>query len=93
MSRSDFAYYPGKGTTGTITLDVSPTDSNTTNAVGVNLYQNGTTLKSMNALGATSRRNSATFSSATAGPVLVQVYNYLPDQTASHKLTITGAAQ
>lgn len=85
--------YPGNGTTGTITLDVTPNDSNLTNAVGVNLYQNGGTLKSMNALGTTSGTNSTTFSSATAGPILVQVYNYLPDQTASYHFTITGASQ
>lgn len=85
--------YPGNGAIGTITLDVTPNDPNLTNAVGVNLYQNGTTLKSMNALGTMSGTNSATFSSANAGPVVVQVYNYLPDQTAAYHFTITGASQ
>ncbi|MGH2460745.1 MAG: hypothetical protein ACRDIY_17965 [Chloroflexota bacterium] len=85
--------YPGNGTTGTVTLDVTPNDPNLTNAVGINLYQNGATLKSLNALGTTSGVNSTTFSSATAGPVLVQVYNYLPGQTASYHFTITGASR
>ena len=96
-AEGSFAYYtfkyPGNGTTGTITLNVTPTDSNTTNAVGVNLYQNGVTLGSMNALGSTSGKNIQQFSSPTAGPVLVQVYNYLPGQTASYNVTITGATQ
>lgn len=90
-----FAYYefdyPGDGSTGTITLNVTPTDSNTTNAVGVNLYQNGVTLRSLNALGSTSGSNTGLFSSTTAGPVLVQVYNYLPGQTATYLFSITGA--
>jgi hypothetical protein len=90
-----FAYYPfdypGDGATGTLALTVSPTDSNTTNAVGVNLYQGGTLL-AMNALGAVSGSNSRTFAPPTAGPVLVQVYNYLPGQAASYDLAITGLA-
>jgi|GEM_PF-5350679 len=82
--------YPGDGSVGNITLNVTPSDSNTTNAVGVNLYQAGTTLLSMNAVSPKPGTNSGTFSSTTAGPILVQVYNYLPGQNASYAFAITG---
>ena len=91
-----FAYYTfnysGNGQIATFTLTVNPGDPATTNAVGVNLYQAGTTLLSMNAVSPTPGTNSRTFSSTTAGPILVQVYNYLPGQNASFAFAITGLA-
>ncbi|HVC33037.1 MAG TPA: hypothetical protein VNL16_05960 [Chloroflexota bacterium] len=96
-TNGDFTYYtfnyPGNGVTGTVALTVSPSDSNTTNAVGVHLYQGTNTLLSMNALGAVSGSKLGTFASPTAGPVLVQVYNYLPGQAASYNFAITGLTQ
>ena len=85
--------YPGNRITGTIALTVSPNDSNTTNAVGVHLYQGSNTLLAMNALGPVSGSKSGTFASATAGPIVVQVYNYLPGQAASYNFAITGLTQ
>jgi hypothetical protein len=82
--------YAGNGSVGTITLNVSPTDPNTTNAVGVNLYHAGANLPTMNGLSLTPGRNTGSFSSATAGPILVEVYNYLRGQTASYNFAITG---
>jgi hypothetical protein len=82
--------YPGSGQTGIVNLTVSPGDPLTSNAVGINLYQGSSRLASMNAVGPSPGVNSATFSSATAGPVLVQVYNFRPNQPATYSFTITG---
>ena len=82
--------YPGDGSTGTITLNVTPTDPTVGNAVGLNLYQDGTQLASMNALSPTPGTNFAIFSSTTRAPILVQVYNYDQGATASYDFAITG---
>lgn len=85
--------YPGDGSTGTITLNVAPTDPTVGNAVGLNLYQDGTQLASMNALSPTPGTNFAIFSSTTRAPVLVQVYNYDQGATASYNFAITGVTE
>lgn len=94
LAQGAFAFYtldyPGDGSVGSITLNVNPTDSNTTNAVGVNLYQAGAMLLSMNALGATSGVNLGKFSSTIRAPVLIQVYNYLPGQEATYHFSVSG---
>ena len=82
--------YPGNGEIGTFVLNVNPTDSNTTNAVGVNLYLAGTNLLTMNAKGATPGSNSGIFSSTTAGTIVVEVYSYLPNATVSYNFAVTG---
>lgn len=82
--------YPGDGSVGTITINVSSTDPAVDNAVGVNVYQSGTLLATMNALGSPAGTNSVTFSSTTPGPVLVQVYNYQQGATVSFSLSLSG---
>jgi hypothetical protein len=93
-SEGGFNFYtftnPGEGTTANISLSVTPNDPNTTNAVGVNLYQNGVNLLSMNGLSDTPGSRSGAFSTAMAGRILVQVYNYLPGLNAGYHFTITG---
>lgn len=84
--------YPGNNVVGTINLHISPNDPATANAVGVNVYQNPgpTRLATMNAVGNPPGTNTVTFSSATAGPVQVQVYNYAAGVTVSYDLSLTG---
>jgi hypothetical protein len=83
---------PSSGTTGNFSLKFTPTDSTTANAVGVNLYQNGARLLAMNGLSPTPGSNASNFSTATAGPILVQMYNYLPGSVVSYSFTVTGIA-
>lgn len=89
-----FAYYtfqyPGNGSQGTLTLSISPNDPSTANAVGVNVYQAGATLATANAVGPTPGTNSVTFSSTTAGPILVQVYNYSQGEAVGYQLSLSG---
>jgi hypothetical protein len=91
-----FAFYafdnPSIGTTGLFSLTFTPTDSTTANAFGVNLYQNGAQLLAMNGLSPNPGSNASNFSTAAAGPILVQIYNYLPASVASYSFTITGIA-
>jgi hypothetical protein len=93
-SEGAFTFYtfdnPANGTIGRVILNVTPSDSNTTNAVGVNLYEAGATLLNLNGLGSTPGTNSGTFSAATAGPVLVQVYDYLPGSNITYNFAISG---
>jgi hypothetical protein len=58
----------------------------------VNLYLAGATLLTMNGKGATPGSNSGTFSSMTAGTIVVEVYNYLPNETVSYNFAVTGIA-
>lgn len=85
--------YPGDGSVGTLTLDFSPSDPTTANAFGLNVYQAGNTITSSNAVSSTPGTTAITFSSTTAGPVLVQVYNFNPGVTVSYRLTLTGVNQ
>jgi molybdenum ABC transporter molybdate-binding protein len=84
---------PGNGSTGTITLTVNPTDPVTRDSVGVNVYQNGSTLASFNA-GTTGTgplgTNTASIPLTTAGPVLVQVFNYRDGQPANFTIAVSG---
>lgn len=82
--------YPGDGSVGTVTISASPADQAVENAVGVNVYQAGSRLATMNAISPTPGTNSVTFSSSTRGPALVQVYNYDPGVTVSYHLSLSG---
>jgi hypothetical protein len=85
--------YPGDGSVGTLTISITPSDPVTEIVVGANLYQNGTLLANMNAVGNPPGVNSVTFSSTTAGPVLVQVYNYSSSTPVSFQLQLSGVNQ
>jgi len=97
LSNGAFSYYtfdyPGDGSVGTLTIDVSPVDPTTLSSVGVTLWQAGTELANMNSVGPTPGANAVTFSSTTKGPVLVQVYNYLQGEPVSFHLAISGVTQ
>ena len=71
----DFSY-PTAGTQATLTLNYSPADPSTANAVGVNLWQNGALLATTNGVSSTPGSATLAFSSSTAGPILAQLYNY-----------------
>jgi hypothetical protein len=85
--------YPGDGSVGTLTISISPSDPVTEVVVGANLYQNGSLLANMNSVGNPPGMNSVTFSSTTAAPVLVQVYNYSSGTPVSFQLQLNGVNQ
>jgi hypothetical protein len=58
--------------------------------VGVSLFQGGYSIASINALGNTPGVNSAGFPLTTAGPVVVQVYNYGQGTMATYTVVISG---
>jgi hypothetical protein len=82
--------YPSGSPTGTLTLSFSPSDPATANAVGVDLWQNGSLIASMNGTNNPPGSRSLTFSSPSSGPVLAQVYNYAPGTTVDYQLTLSG---
>jgi hypothetical protein len=71
-------------------MTFTPTDASTANAFGVNLYQNGSKLLAMNGVSPKPGSNGSNFSTAATGPILVQIYNYLPNSVVSYSFTITG---
>jgi hypothetical protein len=85
--------YPGDGSTGTLTISITPNDPVTEAVLGANLYQSGSTLASLNAVGTNPGVNAVTFSSTTAGPVLVQVYNYSSGTPVNFQLQLSGVNQ
>jgi hypothetical protein len=90
-----FAYYtfnyPGHGAVGNLTMSFTPTDPNTSNAVGVNLWQNGVEIASVGGASTSTPGAIATsFTSASAGPVLVQAYDYLPGAPVSFQISLSG---
>lgn len=82
--------YPGHGSVGTITLSFWPNDPPAANAVGVNVYQNGTLLATMNGVGNPRGTHALSFSSATAGSILVQVYNFTSGVPVYFQLSLSG---
>ncbi|MGH7861978.1 MAG: hypothetical protein ACREOS_07010 [Candidatus Dormibacteraceae bacterium] len=82
--------YPGNGLVGTISLSFWPNDPGTANAVGVNAYQNGNLLATMNGVGNPRGTHALSFSSAKAGPVLVQVYNFTAGVPVYFQLGLSG---
>jgi hypothetical protein len=89
-----YTYYtfnsPANGATGSVTLVVSPRDPVTDTNVGVSLWQGGSAIASINALGSTPGVNSAGFPLTTAGPVVVQVSNYGRGMPATYTVVISG---
>lgn len=83
--------YPSSLPTGTLTMNFSPADPVTANGVGVDLWQNGSEIASMNGVGGSvAGTNSVSVYSGAAGPVLVQVYNYNPGVPVSFQLSLNG---
>jgi hypothetical protein len=82
--------YPSGSPTGTLTLSFSPSDPATSNAVGVDLWQNGSMIASMNGTNNPPGSRSMTFSSPSAGPILVQVYNYAPGTAVDYQVSLSG---
>lgn len=87
-----FAYYTftvaGNGSPQNVTLDYTPGGVDVGNAVVLSVYQNGQTLASLNGSHAVSPGHLVvSFSSSTAGPVLVQIANYNPSPTISYTIS------
>ena len=88
----NFTYYtfsiPGDGSTQTLTLNFSPGGIDVGNALVLSVFQNGTTLVTANGGQASAPGQlSVSFSSTTAGPVLVQIGNYNPSPTISYTIS------
>lgn len=80
--------YPGDGSTQSVTLNFSPAGADVANALIVNVYQNGNTLASVQATQAeTLGQLTVSYSSTTAGPVLIQLANYNPSPTISFTIS------
>ncbi|HEX5416747.1 MAG TPA: hypothetical protein VFZ25_13845 [Chloroflexota bacterium] len=94
-SAGNFAYYSynysGDGSPDTLTLSLNTENPAISNSVGINLWQNGSEVETMNATGSAPGTNTLTFFSGTAGPVLVQVYNYANGTPVAYQLAFTGA--
>lgn len=92
-----FRYYtltvPAAGVTAGLTLTFSPGDPATANAVGVELWQAGQRLATMNGVGPAPGTNTLPFVPQTTDPILVQVYNYAPGTPVAFTLTVQGLAQ
>jgi hypothetical protein len=84
--------YPGDGSIATLNFSVTPNDPVTMSSFGVNVYQGGTLLATNNAVGSPPGTNNVDFSSTTASPILVQVYNYGPGLPANFQLQLAGVA-
>ena len=76
--------------TGTVTLMVSPRDPVTNSTVGVNLFQGGVAIASINTASAVPGVNTAGIPLSPAGSVGVQVYNYQAGATADYTIVISG---
>jgi hypothetical protein len=92
-----FAYYtfdyPGDGSQGTITLNLTPSGTGVANAFGVSLWQNGTRIGNASGVGSTPGSNNLFFTSSVAGPILTQVYNYNDGVTVDYTITLSGVSQ
>jgi hypothetical protein len=84
--------YPGHNNTATVTLTFAPSDPTTANAVGVNAYQNGTLIQSMNGVGFPRGTHSMSFTSSSQQPVELQFYNFLPGVVVNYQISVTGFA-
>jgi hypothetical protein len=90
-----FVYYtftsPSASSAATVAVTVNPASPQTSSGSGVNLYQAGSLIASTNG-GNSSPPGAAKSVSfgASAGPVLVQVYNYLAGQPLTISFTVSG---
>ena len=80
--------YPGDGSTVTLDLTVDNTLPLQDGAAGINIYQNGNLLATSGQNGPNS--GEALFSGSTAGPILVQVFNYEAGTPIAFTLTPQG---
>jgi hypothetical protein len=91
-----FAYYtiayPGDESVGVLTLSEATTNPVTAASSGINLYQDGNLIGTANALGKNPGTNSLSFSSKSASPILVQVYNYVQDTPVDYQLSLSGSS-
>jgi hypothetical protein len=85
-------YYPGDESVGTLTLSLTPANPVTDAVVGINIYQGGSFIATSPAP-TTPGVHSATFSSTTAGPVLVHVGDYGDGVAADYQLQLAGVNQ
>jgi hypothetical protein len=93
-SAGSFVYYTmpyaGNGAIQSFTFNYSPPGAHVGNAVDVTVFQNGTQLTSVKAtqnLGNAPGVVPVSFSSAVAGPVLIQIGNYNPLVTIDYSLS------
>jgi len=85
--------YPGNGSVGSITLNFSPPDPATANAVGLDLWQDGAMIGTMNGVSSTPGTNTLSFSSSVGGPILVQVFNYTNQEGVDFTVDLSGVSQ
>jgi hypothetical protein len=87
-----YAYsYAGQNALQKITISINSDNFEVDNAVGVTLWDSmGNEIGTLNSLGDTPGTNSLTFSSETAGQVLVQVFNY-SDSPVNYSVMIAPA--
>jgi hypothetical protein len=86
--------YGTRGRVGKLTLTITPGDPGTANAVGVNLWKDGSLVATGSALGSsalgpTPGANAIAFAAPTTGPILVQVFNYAPGSDVSYQLDLS----
>jgi hypothetical protein len=80
--------YPGDGSTQSVTLNYSPGGVDVGNAITLSVFQNGTQLVSDSGDHASAPGQlTVSFSSTTAGPVLVQIGNYNPSPTITYTIS------
>jgi hypothetical protein len=82
------------GRVGKLAISTTPGDPDTSHAVGVNLWKDGSLVATGSALGstplgATPGTNSIAFAAPTFGPILVQVFNYAHGSDVSYQLDLT----
>jgi len=80
--------YPGDSTPVTLNLTSNDATPLNTGAAGLNVYQNGNLLTTSSASGPFA--DDAIFTSSTAGPVVVQVFNYDPTSSINFTLSSSG---
>lgn len=83
--------YPGDGSTARVMITFYPSDPAVANGFGLIIFQDGQQVGSLGGsanycLGAID----TTVSSYSSSPMLVQVYNYVPNMTVSYTLMVVG---
>ena len=90
----EFAYYwidyPGDGRDAVIAMGFAPADDPMSRSIGLHVWQGNVRLTNMTGVSGTRGANRVTFFSNRRGPLLVQVFNYLPGREVFFQLTLTG---
>jgi hypothetical protein len=86
--------YGALGRVGKLNIKISPGYPGTSNAVGLNLWKDGSLVATgsalgSSALGASPGTNSIDFTAPTTGTILVQVYNYAHGSNVSFQLDLS----